>query len=99
MLHDQNGNLIYFGTQCNSAPNTTIFDLSQNETIQLWLETIKYAMAAQDGVVDGVFVDQGSFNIAGLKQCVNITQQKMDQIISDHIRMPKHLVVGVDGGG
>ncbi len=88
LLHDQNGKLFYPKTQCNTGPNQTIFDLSQNQTITLWLETIKYAMSAQ-GLVDGIFVDEVSWNIAGFQRrgCLNITDEKVEQFNNGHVYM------------
>ena len=55
LLHDKNGKL------CHHSGNGTFFDFSQNETINFFLDTVKYGMTAGgDGVVDGLFLDQGN---------------------------------------
>ena len=76
LLHDQNGKIVLW-TQCAAkSPNTTVFDLSYNETINFWLDTVKYAMSKYPGVVDGVFADRGNTDITQSAHCINITKEK-----------------------
>eukprot|EP01084_Bolivina_argentea_P293515 504818_1 len=86
LLHDQNGKLVWY-SQCANGPNTTVFDLSQNETITMWLNTIEYAMTAEPGVVDGAFVDRGNTNMSSYAHCIDISKQKMEQWNQGHIYM------------
>ena len=87
LLHDQNGKLIYLPQCSKGAPNETIFDLSYNETINFWLQTVEYAMTKEKGIVDGIFADRCNFNISSYSHCINITKLKQQQWNQGHIYM------------
>eukprot|EP01084_Bolivina_argentea_P248467 415642_1 len=87
LLHDQSGNLVH---GCNKNTNhTTIFDLSQNETIQFWLNTVEYAMTHQPMAVDGIFADTCRGKTSQDLKCVNMSQQKANEWDNGHIQMVK----------
>eukprot|EP01084_Bolivina_argentea_P026480 49264_1 len=83
LLHDQNNKIIWYGN-CgdiggDGSANTTIFDLSQIETRNIWLNDVKYILTNQPGVVDGLFIDRANVNISNLTFCINITDEKQKQ--------------------
>eukprot|EP01084_Bolivina_argentea_P254898 428633_1 len=83
LLHDSNGKLLYY-TDCHpkSSQNVTIFDLSQNKTRSLWLNTIQYALTSKPNVVDGIFADKN--NYVNISICGNITKQKSNDWMNGH---------------
>ena len=73
LLHDKNGK------QCKHEGNTTLFDLSKNETINFILDTVNYAMTAENGVVDGIFLDGGSTTLSTTEGgCIVTTEFKKE---------------------
>jgi len=89
LLHDANGNLVYL-SQCNKkAANQTIFDVSQNETRQFWLNTVEYAMTTAPGIVDGLFIDRAKARTSEELSCVNLTTEKAKAWDNGHIQIMK----------
>eukprot|EP01084_Bolivina_argentea_P026482 49266_1 len=88
LLHYK-GKLAYTG-DCNpnkGHSNTTIFDLSQNETRNAWLNTVKYAMTHSLNAVDGIFSDRGRAQLQEDLSCLNWTQQQINDWDNGHILM------------
>ena len=83
LLHDSNGKLLHY-RDChgNSKINVTMFDVSQNETRQVWLNTVKYALTNKPGVVDGIFADKNDY--VNISRCGNITTQKSNEWMQGH---------------
>eukprot|EP01084_Bolivina_argentea_P265381 449817_1 len=85
LLHDNNGNLVWWSKCYPSRPNVTVFDLSQNETRNLWLSTIKYALTKYPNVVDGIYADSARAKLQDDLGCYNWSQQQINQWNQGHI--------------
>ena len=60
LLHDNNGRLVYLGG-CgahHAAPNHTLYDHTQPAMQALWSDNVAQVVAANPGLVDGVFCDR-----------------------------------------
>ena len=83
LLH-YNGKLIHY-SDCDkkhSNMNYTMFDHSQNETRNLWLNTIKYALSHE--WVDGAFTDRGRAQLQNDVGCYNWTQKQITDWNNGH---------------